>query len=162
MTPVEVLRRLDTAWNELERLVRGIQGDALIAPGTHGWAIKDHLVHIAAWEQSLLALLEGRDRDSAMGLGCVDTDDTDEINKAIWNLHRYESVDGVLRYFGNSHQTLRAALARLSSNDLLLPYSHYQPSEAEERPVIEWVAGNTYEHYAEHIGWMKEILASAD
>jgi hypothetical protein len=53
-------------------------------------------------------------------------------------------------------------MAKLSSNDLLLPYCHYQPSEAEERPVLEWVAGNTYEHYAEHTGWIKEKLASAD
>jgi hypothetical protein len=78
MTTDEVLGRLDTAWNELDGLVRGIQVGARIAPGTDGWAIKDHLVHIAAWEQSLLALLEGRDRDSAMGLGYVDTEGTDE------------------------------------------------------------------------------------
>jgi hypothetical protein len=161
-TTDDVFEQIEAAWNELVELVRGIPGAALNATDADGWALKDHLVHIAAWEHSLLALLEGRDRDAAMGVGYVDSEDTDEINKAIWNLHRHESVDDVLRYFRDSHEELRRALAKLSSTELLLPYSHYQPSEPEERrPVIDWVAGNTYRHYSEHIAWIKERLASA-
>jgi hypothetical protein len=52
------------------------------------------------------------------------------------------------------------ALEKLSDADLQKPYSHYQPGDPDEkRPVIEWVAGNTYEHYEEHAGWIKELVA---
>ena len=160
MTSDELLGRFDAAWNELDGLVRA-NDRVLNTPGAGGWALKDHLVHIAAWEQSLLALLEGRDRDSAMGVGYIDSEkSTDEINHAIWEAHRHESLEAALRYFRDSHEALRAALAKLSTNELMMPYSHYQPSDADERrPVIGWVAGNTYDHYAEHIGWMLERLA---
>jgi len=48
-------QRLDPALNQ--RLA-GLRA----AHDQQGWRVKDHLTHIAAWEQSLLALLEGRDR----------------------------------------------------------------------------------------------------
>jgi hypothetical protein len=73
MTTDDVFERIDTAWNELVELVRGIPGAALNAPDADGWALKDHLVHIAPWEQSLQVRLEGRDRDDAMGIGYVET-----------------------------------------------------------------------------------------
>ena len=51
---------------------------------------------------------------------------------------------------------LVAVLGGLSDDDLQKPYSHYQPTDPDERrPVVGWVAGNTYEHYAEHIDWIK-------
>ena len=33
-----------------------------------GWTVKDHLDHIAAWEKSLIALLDGSNRAAAMGI----------------------------------------------------------------------------------------------
>jgi predicted RNase H-like HicB family nuclease len=29
----------------------------------------------------------------------------------------------------------------------------------EERPVIGWIKGDTYDHYEEHLGWIEQILA---
>jgi len=26
---------------------------------------------------------------------------------------------------------------------------------------MEWVAGDTYEHYAEHIGWINQLMESS-
>ena len=47
----------------------------------------------------------------------------------------------------------------MSDADLRKPYSHFQPKDPEKKgPVIGWVAGNTYEHYAEHIGWIDQLL----
>jgi hypothetical protein len=37
--------------------------------------------------------------------------------------------------------------------------NHFQPGDPDEgRPVIGWVVGNTHEHYAEHIGWMNQLI----
>ena len=81
---------------------------------------------------------------------------TEAINQALWKMHQGETPEQALEYFRETHAQLMAALGKLSDADLQKPYSHYQPSDPEEtRPVIGWVAGNTYEHYAEHIGWIK-------
>jgi hypothetical protein len=36
--------------------------------------VKDHLAHLAAWNLSLVALLEGRDREAALGVGGVSSE----------------------------------------------------------------------------------------
>jgi Protein of unknown function (DUF1706) len=116
---------------------------------------------VAAWEHSLLALIEGRDRFAGMGLHVAVVENTDAVNDAVWKLHRDETPEQVLKYFRESHTKLMAALGNLTPADLENPYSHFQPSDPDEkRPVIGWVAGNTYEHYAEHIGWINQINES--
>ena len=55
-----LLERVDTSWNELSELVAKLGPDGLARTGPDGWAVKDHLAHVAAWEHSLLALIEGR------------------------------------------------------------------------------------------------------
>ena len=95
-----------------------------------------------------------------MGLG-EPSDDVDAINEAIRRLHQDETPQEILKYFWETHAQLIAALDRLSDADLQEPYAAYQPGEPEERrPVAGWVAGNTYEHYAEHLGWIKESSAA--
>ena len=52
---------------------------------------------------------------------------------------------------------------RSSDADLRKTYSHYQPDEPGEdsgEPIMRWVAGNTYEHYAEHQEWIEALIKS--
>jgi len=156
------MSRIDAAWNELSDLVTKLGPDGLMATAADGWAVKDHLVHVGAWEKSLLGLIEGEDRLAAMGLHEPVEEETDAINDAIVRLHQDETSEQALKYFRDSHAQLIAALARLTDADLQKPYSHYQPSDPDEkRPVMGWVAGNTYEHYAEHIGWINQLLSES-
>jgi hypothetical protein len=56
-------------------------------------------------------------------------------------------------------------LDAMTDADLRRSYNHYQPDDprdpGDDRPVVEWVAGNTYEHYAEHVGYIKEIVSDS-
>lgn len=150
-----LLERIDASWNELSGLTAQLGPDGLMLTAPDGWAVTDHLAHVAAWEHSLLALVESRDRLSAMGIH-KPSEGTEAINQALWKMHQGETPEQALGYFRATHAQLMAALGKLSDADLQKPYSHYQPSDPEEkRPVIGWVADNTYEHYAEHIGWIK-------
>jgi hypothetical protein len=153
--------KVDAAWDDLVREVDALGPDSLTLTGPDGWAVKDHLFHVAAWELSLVALLEGRDRLAEMGVAGV-AEETEAINEAIWRLHRDASPEEALDSFREAHRRLVAALGNLSDEDLGRPYSHFQPSDPEEKsPVVGWVAGNTYEHYAEHVAWMKDLVAKA-
>jgi hypothetical protein len=157
-----VVEPIEKSWSELGGLLDSLGPDGLTLSGSDGWAVKDHLVHIAAWEQSVIALFEGRDRLTAMGVPEQRFGETDAINAAVWSLHRNDSVEQSLGYVHDTHARLMAVLGRLSDADLRLPYRHYQPGgesfEGDERPALDWVAGNTYEHYAEHIDWINQLV----
>jgi hypothetical protein len=153
------MSRIDAAWNELGGLVEKLGPDALTARAGDGWTVKDHLAHIGAWESSLRGLIEGQDRLKAMGVQDPVEESTDIVNEAVFRLHEHETAGQALEYFRDSHSQLMAVLSELSDADLAKPYNHYQPSDPDEkRPVRGWVAGNTYEHYAEHIEWMNQLL----
>lgn len=157
-----VRERVDASWNDLWELVDSMGPESLATTGPDGWAVKDHLAHVAAWEQSLLAIFDGRDRVEAMGLADVEKD-TDAINDAVWKLHRDQSSEDAVAYFRDSHAQLMATLESLDDVGLELPYAHYQPAakddENSDLPVVEWIAGNTYEHYLEHIDWIKNLVS---
>jgi hypothetical protein len=161
----ELLLRIAKRRGELEALVATLSLDALSAPRPDGWAITDHLYHVAAWESSLLALLRGESRAAAVGLSEAEEHslDTDGINARIAEAGRKLSPDEVRRRFEETHREVLDQLESMSGTDLLLPYSHYQPNVPpyEARPVLGWVAGNTFEHYEEHIGWIKASLGTA-
>jgi uncharacterized damage-inducible protein DinB len=156
------MQPIETAWEQFVQLVNQVeQAGGLSRAGADGWTVKDHLTHIAAWEHSLLALIEGRDREEAIGLTEA-VEGIDNENEAIRKLHETDTAGEALGYFRDSRARLVAALGNLSDADLQKPYSHYQPSDPDEkRPVVGWVAGNTYEHYAEHISWINQLLSES-
>jgi uncharacterized damage-inducible protein DinB len=156
------MQLIESSWNELVELVGQVQdAGGLTKVGADGWTVKDHLAHIAAWEHSLLALIEGRDRSLGMGLP-EPLEGTDAINEAVRKLHESDTTEEALGYFRASHLQLITALEKLSDADLQKPYSHYQPGDPDEkRAVVGWVGGNTYEHYAEHIAWINQLISES-
>ena len=153
------MERIDAAWKQLSELVEKLGPGGLMAKAGDGWTVKDHLAHIGAWEHSLIGLIEGQDRLAAMGLDEPLEENTDVVNDAVFKLHQHETAAQAMEYFRDSHEQMMAALGKLTDADLAKPYSHYQPSDpAEKRPVHGWVAGNTYEHYAEHIDWINQLI----
>jgi len=62
--------------------------------------------------------------------------------------------------FQTVHNQMLQTLGRLADEDLFKPYSHYLPegSEGRQDPVINWIVGNTYEHFDEHHGYIRTLL----
>ena len=164
-TKAELLARIDRAWSTLQATIAGADEAALTAAEPDGWSVKDHLAHLAVWQQSLLALLEGRPRHAAMGIDAVtwEAGDEDVINALLHEHHRDRPLPDVLDRSRRSHEQVLAALAPLTDLDLLRPYSHYQPDDHpfEADPVVGWIAGNTYEHVEEHLPAIHRLLATA-
>jgi uncharacterized protein (TIGR03083 family) len=158
-----LMERIDRAWAELNGAVRGLSEQELTRPGPDGWAMKDHLAHISAWERSALALLRGMPRHEALGVdeATYQSHDVERVNDAIEQRNRGRPLAEVLADFEQTHADVLTALERLTPDDLAKPYEQYLPSEAEagssgpQRPVLDWVVGNTYDHYAEHTGWIR-------
>lgn len=162
--PNQEIEPIDKAWQELTAVVDSVGAAGLDVKGGEQWAVKDHLVHIAAWELSLIALLDGQDRKKAMGVPDA-ADDTDTINEAVWLLHRQETADQVMAFSRDTHAALMSRLRAMSDADLRRSYNHYQPNDPrdphDDRPVVDWVAGNTYDHYAEHVALINQLIESS-
>jgi len=163
MTADEVVRRIETSWDELDALASAMDADALAAPGPEGWAVKDHLVHVGAWEHWLLALFERRDKLAAMGADGANKE-VDDVNAVVFAKHRDDTVQQALAYFHDAHGQLMAVLRRQSTEDFERPYATFFDvgREPMQQPVLEAVAGNTYDHYPEHVQWIKELTASRE
>ncbi|MCB0156409.1 MAG: ClbS/DfsB family four-helix bundle protein [Anaerolineae bacterium] len=156
-TKANLLARITPARARLEQAVAHLSEAQLAQPDAEtGWAIKDHLAHLAAWEGGMAALLRGQPRWPAMGLANISLaeQDTDALNEAIYAQSRHLSPAEVLVRFHDSHRQLLAALAGLTDEDLHRSYSTYAPDETDEdreRSVVWWLVANTYEHYQEHL-----------
>ena len=160
MTATEVIAKIDSGWDELDTLARGLDEEGLsLHRAPDGWAVKDHLVHLAAWEHWLLALFEHRDKLAAMGAASAGRD-IDAINDAVYTNHRDDSVSEALDYCRDAHSRLMDMLRKQSTEDFERPYkAFFDPgAESDEQPVLVAVAANTYDHYAEHVQWIKEQI----
>lgn len=167
-TKDEVVERIDRAWHELQATIGAATEDELTRPGPGpglsdgGWSVKDHLAHLAAWERSLLALLTGQDRAAAVGAdaGSYRTAGVDSLNEGIYRRTTGLPLAAVLSDLRLGHERLLAALDPLSAAELERPATDFEPSDpdAPADPVVGWVAGNTYEHYDEHLAAIRALL----
>jgi uncharacterized damage-inducible protein DinB len=164
MTADEIRDKIESVWQDLADLATRVDREAFTAPAADGWSVKDHLVHVGAWEHWLLALFQGEDKLAAMGAEGAGRD-IDQVNAAVWEKHRHDSADDAWRYFRGAHAQLMQELSNKSTEDFERPYQAFFDGNAggsTQQAVLVAVAANTYDHYAEHIGWITEQLGKRE
>jgi hypothetical protein len=106
----------------------------------------------------MVALVDGTSRLEAMSIGDASWDlDFDELNALIQQRNREMPLDQVYAMFRDKHEQTVRRIGTLSDEDLTRPYSYFQPDSTVEAPVMGWLIADTYEHYAEHLPWMRAI-----
>ena len=162
MNKTEVLQRIDDGWRRLTDLVEGIDPTTFVQPVKDEWSPKDHVAHVAAWEEFLLAILEHRDRHRSMGVGDLRGKETDAINDAVFQARRHLAPDEVRTALAETHRNVRAAIASLSDSDLRRPRSDFQPEsddgESGEESLLDEIEWNTWGHYEKHIEWLTALI----
>lgn len=159
-TTAALLDRIDGAWARLQATMQALDETQLLAAGVDGWSVKDHMAHVAAWERSLIALLEGRDRQAALGVPGGDDQSEQALNAAIRDRYAHLSLGEVQRLMEETHAHVRSLVERMGDADLVRPYESFQPRATHDRrqdPVIYWIAGNTFGHYEEHRSWIASM-----
>ena len=159
MNKADVLQKIDDGWGRLTELVAGLEPATFAQPVKDGWAPKDHVAHVTAWEEFLLAILERRDRNTSMGVGDVRSKETDEINDAVFQARRHLAPDEVRTAMIETHRRVRAAIAALPEADLHRPRSDFQPADLEagetgDETLLDEIEWNTWGHYDKHIEWL--------
>ncbi len=153
----ELLARIREARAALERTVERLSEAQLTAAGAGGWSGKDHLAHLAAWEGKIVAVMEGRPAHEGLGLdeATYRGANIDEINARLHERDRARPLPDVLATYRRTHGRLLAALEALPEAELTRPYQSADAGDV----LADGIAGNTYEHYDEHRGWMEAIVA---
>lgn len=162
MSKTELMDRISQAWERLQRVLAPLDETQLSRPGPEMWAIKDHLNHLAGWERGVAWLLSGRSRFEGMGVtqeewGALEMD---QVNNLIYERSRERTGAEALAALRDAHQDMLDALAPMGDADLLRPYTDFDP-QAERfagRPIINWIVGDTFEHFEEHLEYVRLLL----
>lgn len=162
-TIARLLERMEASRAALETVIRSIDRAVLTQPGADGWSVKDHLAHLAAWENSIVALLQGIGRHVGLSIDqqLYEAGPEDRINAAIKENAQSLSFEQVLERHRAVHSELCGILSRLTDADLSRGYSSFLPEEPGEdsgRPIVDWIAGNTFGHFDEHAAWIGDLV----
>ncbi len=162
MTPKdEMIQRIERSWDVLVQTFENVSDEALSTPGEDGgWAAKDHLAHIGAWEGKMLAILQDRPVPDGLGIDpeTYEREDVDGINAAIFERTRDLPVEDVVERLRTTHGQLMAALANAGEDALERPF--VPEDTTETRRVADGVVENTYQHYDEHLPELQQLLGS--
>lgn len=163
MSKSKLVKRIERSWNELQSLLSSLTPAQMTTPPAPGeWTVKDHLAHLTAWEAGTVAMLRRQPRFAAMGLERAFVEDSTEeqINQRIYELNHARSLDEVWEGLRRTHAAMLQTIAALSEEELYHTYSYFQPDDpGEDRgiPVIEWVKGNTFDHFDSHTEWIRKL-----
>lgn len=152
MTRDELLRQNAALHQRVLDLIADVPDDRLTAvPDGADWSVRDHLGHLANWQQYVADLLTGattprnvRD-DAAM----------DRLNAEIAAAVRARSPAEVRADLQSSYDAMRAQVERLSDAELAEPPPY---GRDWDRKLWQHVAGNGFDHYQEHLEAIERLV----
>jgi uncharacterized protein (TIGR03083 family) len=161
----DLLADIERDWTKLNMALDQLTETQLTTPtDAQGWTAKDHVIHIMAWERSMVTMLQGKPRHEGLGVAedLYLTKGFDAINAVIQAQHQALPLAEALAQLRQTHQQLLDLLEPLSDQDLQQPYRHYlpdEPGEGDGPPAINVVYANSTEHFREHLDWIEELVA---
>jgi hypothetical protein len=149
-TAAATLARFDQAFASLEQTVRSVSPRELTEiRDPAGWSAKDHVLHVALWEQALLASVDGRPRHQALGLdpSTEGSEDWDGMNAMIFANTRQQSLDDALHALRATHATTRVRVVAAVSG---------VAGGAGDKLLAD--LPGYIDHYDQHRGWIEELV----
>jgi hypothetical protein len=164
-TKAQLLSEINKAWGALNSyLARITELQMTTIHDGHGWTVKDHLTHLAAWEDSVVFFLQGKPRYEALGVQetLFASGSFDEMNAVIQQLRKSLSLAEATAQLRSTHAYLISLLQAMTDADLNRPLRHYLPSSpaGDRRHAIELIRDNTVDHFSEHLAWMETLVSA--
>ena len=153
-TTSELLDLIRRERASLEAFLTGLDESELVAVDSPDeWSIKDHLMHLVAWEEVMLGALAGEPEHLTLEVeeGVAKTISVDNLNELFYRRNRDVPLATALEKFRAGSQKVLDAVANLGDDNLAKPCDPGDPGSASRVDKIRW---NTYEHYLEHRGWI--------
>ena len=147
---VELLTRIESEWRALMAAIERLTPQQMTTSDAGGWSPKDNLAHLAAWERWLARYhLGGEAPHDVLELDEESFNHLDEtaINALIFQRNKDRSVEMTLADLHDAHRQVLTQLDGLTFGEVMSPRYDDDP---EQRPLLDWVISNTYEHFQEH------------
>jgi hypothetical protein len=143
-----ILKALEVGREDFLDAIEGLTEETLQQSGVVGeWSIKDILIHLTRWEAELVKLLWQAKQGKSPSTAHFSTIEVDELNERWYQESRTRSLELALADFhGVRNQTIRR-VEDFSDKDLTDPKSY---PWLKEQPLWQWIAGDSFEHEAEH------------
>ena len=134
--------------------------DDVTRDGEDGWSAKDHLLHLAIWQQRVV------DHFAAGVAGTpmqwpepgFTMERIDELNERDWQAGRDRSMEDIQQAFTTSYDGVDALFQSLTDEELNAP-DRYPWIGFEAGAAI---VGNSYGHYGDHIDALEELVLSSE
>lgn len=149
----ELLERIDREWERLGSLLARMTPAQLETPLESGWSPKDHIAHITAWERYLIVtVVGGQPAHSGLGLAAEQAEgDIDTVNELLVQAAANKTLAEVQAEAAAVHAEARAAVAGIQWSEW---HNQLREWNGEQRSMLDWIAGNSYDHYLEHWQWL--------
>lgn len=152
MTKTEFLQRQRDAHTDWERLLATIPTSRMLDVVAGGWTVKDIIAHVTWGEREMVGVLKQR---ALIGSDLWSVSQQ-ERNDAVWEQNRARPLLDVLREAGQVYAELVEELEKIEDEELNeARYFREMPADWKPWQVI---AGNTFEHYPEHVAMIREWL----
>ncbi len=143
----EIIEQIEQSHAALEAALAKLDAAQMTTPALPGgWSVKDALAHLSVWHRRALDILDPMEppRVPAIPPSGIEEDQIETLNARFYADHKDEPLPEVLANFRESYRQLLAATQRMSDADLNAPL-------AGGGSQWEVIAGNTYDHYPEHL-----------
>jgi hypothetical protein len=148
ITAEAIIAKIENSYADIVRLYRSMPVTTVLEAGLpNGWSVKDVLAHIAAWDWRCASLLEASHGTDAP---LQAEPEVDALNDETYREREGWGWEEVEYDFRAAHQAVLEAIRQLPAERLASDF------------VQESIAGETWEHYAEHLPdlqqWHKRII----
>jgi hypothetical protein len=165
----ELLEKIQQSHQDLVRVLASMSDDEKVAPILQdGWSVKDSLAHIVAWERMtmdwLTRSLQGEHVRRFVPGFIYNTPEEQgpvmqALNQRLYEENKLRRLDDVMRDFRATHSEILAFTEKMNESDI---FDADRFAWREGSPALDMIAGNTYEHYSEHQGWILEWRDKAE
>ncbi len=163
-TARDLVKAIDQAWEELQSFLGSLNGEADKRQDASGWTVKDHVTHMAIWEDSVAILFRGSHRHVALGVeeAFYKQASFDQINAVIQERYARLRLDEAVGLLDQMHKRLMSDVRALTDEQLATAVRDFFPlaPRADDRRMSDFIYWNTADHFREHLPWMRSLTGT--
>jgi len=147
---IALLNGIRREWVALLDVIARLTPEQMTCPDAGGWSPKDNLAHLTDWLKALTGYhMENKTAEEVLGLPqeLVEDFNFNRVNAYMVDRSRNRDLEDVLDELKKKYAEVMMRLEAMPFDDLLQPRF---PEDPQKRPLLEWVVGNTIEHFKEH------------
>ncbi len=160
-TKIALLAAIREGYTAFETLLAPLTATQLTTPGVNDdWSIKDILAHLATWQDRIASRLEAflaHNLEFQLNPQVGTEEAMHAFNTSTFLANQTRPLAEIWHAFRSTYQRIITCVELLDEQALFDPQRF---PTLDNTPIVKIIAGDTFEHYAEHTSMIKQWLAS--